>query len=347
MVTPTAGSDVDALTLPRARHAAFVLSYVLHKTLLLPRDVRSPRLRMLVYEAVYSVCRLLGRSPLRLGFLHIRQVETRFGTFHVRPGTIDAACASPAFERQDVDLLLAELDRGVRAGRDIVFVDVGADIGTFTVTVGNHLGGGSSAKMLAFEPSSSSADLLRRNVDANGLTGLTDVRQRALGDGSTSTATLTFDLDEPGCSGLDVEALRVRVGRVVCEQVEVSTLDVELAELPELDLLVIKVDVEGFERAVLDGGRASIARATETLLLVEDFVDRRVVAHLRAGGWSLVGKVTPYNSFWRHRSATARPAAGQQPDGAGPVVSRSRLQLSMSDSAGESAATKPVWSRPA
>jgi FkbM family methyltransferase len=284
-------------TLSRRCHAAFVLDYALHKTVLLPRDVRSPRLRMLVYEIVYSVCRLVGRSPRRLRFLDIRRVDSIFGTFHVRPGTIDAACASPAFERPDVDVLLRELDRAARVGRDILFIDVGADIGTYSVTVGNHLG---AARIVAFEPSSSSADLLRRNVDANDLAAVVDVRQRALGDGSTSTATLTFDLDEPGCSGLDTTAIKVRAGHVVEEQVAVSTLDAELADLPELDLLVLKLDVEGLERTVLDGARASVARAAETLLLVEDFVDRRIVDHLTADGWILVTKATPYNSFWRH-----------------------------------------------
>jgi FkbM family methyltransferase len=166
------------------------------------------------------------------------------------------------------------------------------------VTVGNHLG--LAARIVAFEPSSSSADLLRRNVDATDLADMVDVRQRALGDGSTSTATLTFDLDEPGCSGLDTTAIRVRAGHVVEEQVAVSTLDAELADVPELDLLVLKLDVEGLERTVLDGARASVARAEETLLLVEDFVDQRVVDHLVADGWTLVTKVTPYNSFWRH-----------------------------------------------
>jgi FkbM family methyltransferase len=310
MVTPTAGPGVYSdgaslpadLTLSRGRRAAFVASYVLHKTVLLPRDVRSPRLRMLAYEAAYSVARLARRSPLPLRFLDISRVETKFGTFHVRPGTIDAACASPAFERQDIDLLLAELDRGVATGRDIVFVDVGADIGTFSVTVGNHLGSRAQARIIAFEPSSSSSEVLRRNIDENGLTAVTEVRQRALGDGSTTTATLTFDIDEPGCSGLDVSALVVREGHVVQEQVEMSTLDAELADLPTLDMLVLKLDVEGFERAVLEGGVKSVARAKETLLLVEDFVDRRIVEHLRGNGWTLVTKVTPYNSFWRHGS---------------------------------------------
>ncbi len=303
VVTPTAPTTDTTLS-PR-RRAAFVLGYVLHKTVLLPRDVRSPRLRMLVYEIVYSACRLLGRSPRRLRFLGISRVDSVFGTFHVRPGTIDAACASPAFERPDVDVLLGELDRAARGRRDVVFVDVGADIGTYSVTVGNHLRRTRAARIIAFEPSSSSAEVLRRNVAANGLTAVVDVRQRALGDGSSDTATLTFDLDEPGCSGLDTTALQVRAGHVVQEQVGVSTLDAELADLPELDLLVMKLDVEGLERAVLDGGRASVERAAETLLLVEDFVDLRIVDHLRADGWTLVTKVTPYNSFWRRARATA------------------------------------------
>lgn len=315
---------VLAPTLSRRQRIAFLMGYIAHKTVLLPREVRSPRARLLSYEIVYSVCRLLGRNPLPLRFLGIRRIDSIFGTFHVRPGTIDAACASPAFERPDVDLLLDELDHGVTAGREIVFVDVGADIGTYSVTVGNHLRATArTLRIVAFEPSSSSVALLRRNIDANDLAAVTDVRNVALGDGSCTTATLTFDRDEPGCSGLDTSALRVREGRVLREQVTVSTLDEELADLPELDLLVLKLDVEGFERAVLDGSRASVARAAETLLLVEDFVDRRIVDHLYADGWTVVRKVTPYNSFWRRtRSPGGRPTRDGRGEGPSPASDR-------------------------
>ncbi|QKV97157.1 FkbM family methyltransferase [Streptomyces sp. NA02950] len=291
------------VTLSWRRRLTFVAGYVMHKTVLLPRDVRSPRLRMLVYEAAYSICRLLGRRPLRMAFLDITRIDSVFGTFHLRPGTMDAACASPAFERPDVDALLAEFDRAVRMRRDVVFVDVGADLGTYSVTVGNHVRA-HPVRILAFEPSSSSAALLRRNITANGLDDAVDVRQRALGDGSVTTATLSFDVDEPGSSGLDSSAIVVRNGHVVEEHVPVSTLDAELADVAELDLLVLKIDVEGLECAVLQGARVSVARAAETVLLVEDFVDTRVIEHLHADGWLLMMKVTPYNSFWRRPRTT-------------------------------------------
>lgn len=314
-----------APTLTRRQRMAFVLGYIAHKTVLLPWEVRSPRMRLLAYEIVYSVCRLLGRNPLPLRFLKIHRVDSVLGTFHVRPGTIDAACASPAFERPDVDVLLEELDHAVAAGRDIVFVDVGADIGTYSVTVGNHLRSAPRAvRIVAFEPSTSSVALLRRNIEANDLDAATVVRDVALGDGSHTSATLTFDREEPGCSGLDASALRVREGHVVLEQVVVSTLDDELAGLPELDLLVLKLDVEGFEKAVLEGSRVSVARAAETLLLVEDFVDRRIVDHLYAEGWTVVRKVTPYNSFWRHTRSAGGPTRRDDRGADGPAPDTDR-----------------------
>ncbi|SES27260.1 methyltransferase, FkbM family [Lentzea xinjiangensis] len=291
------------VTLSWRQRLTFVTRYVLNKTLLLHRDVRSPRLRMLVYEAVYSICRLLGLRPLRMAFLDITRIDSVFGTFHLRPGTIDAACASPAFERPDIDALLAEFDRAVRTRSAVVFVDIGAGLGTYSVTVGNHLRD-RPARILAFEPSSSSAALLRRNISTNGLDDVVDVRQRALADGSVTTAILNFDVDEPGSSGLDSSAVAVRNGHVVKERVPVSTLDAELADVAELDLLVLKIDVEGLECVVLRGARDSVARAAETMLLVEDFVDPRVIDHLHADGWLPMMKVTPYNSFWRRLRTT-------------------------------------------
>lgn len=296
---PRRGAPPPVIEFSRRARIAFGFRYALLKTVDLPREVRTPRLRLFVYEMVYSLCRACGRDPLRLRFLRITRIESIFGIFHVRPGTLDVACASPAFERADVDRLLRELCRAAHAGREIVFIDGGADIGTYSVTVGNHLGPGVRARILAFEPSTASAALLRRNVAANRLDAVVDVRRRALGDGSVATATLTFDTAEPGCSGLDPAALNVHAGRVVRETVAVSTLDHELRDVPQLDLLVIKLDVEGSEVAVLDGAAGSIRRAREVLLLVEDFVDARIVARLHADGWRFVAKLTPYNSFWR------------------------------------------------
>ncbi len=275
----------------RAKKARFLARYVLDKTVGLTVDLERGRLRLFVYEAVYSVCRLLGRAPLPMRWLSITEVHSRFGRFFVRIGTIDVACASPAFERPDVDRLLAELADRTADGREVLFVDVGADLGTYAVAVARRLPG---TRAVAFEPSRHSHELLTRNITANGLADRVVTRRAACGDGGATTAVLTYDPAEPGSSGVRPDLVHGGDQEVVT----LTTLDRELAaEAP--DVLAVKLDVEGYEVNVLEGARDVIARSGETLLLVEDFVDDSVVRYLQDEDWTFVDKLTPYNSFWR------------------------------------------------
>jgi FkbM family methyltransferase len=195
-----------------------------------------------------------------------------------------------------VNRLLNRMRAHFASGRVVLFLDVGADVGTYSVTVGNMLRGAGDLAVLAFEPSASSHRLLQQNVTANHLDGVVSIRKLALGDGSITAATLRFDPTEPGGTALES-------ADGDGEQVRVSTIDAELADAPTPDVLVLKLDVEGSETAVLHGAATTLAAANEVLLLVEDFVDDRIVAELERSGWSFAEKLTPYNSFWRRGSA--------------------------------------------
>jgi FkbM family methyltransferase len=279
---------------PIAKRIRFFVSYVLAKVLYLWRDVKTPRIRLFVYEIVYSLCRAARRSPLPLRWLQLTQVTTIFGIFNIRAGTTDAACVSPAFERQDLEILLARLSERLAAGQAVLFIDVGADVGTYAISVGNCLRSLGNIRILAFEPSRISYDLLRANVNNNELTDIVEPRQIGLGDGSAASAELLFDAREPGCSGLDASIVH---GEIV-ETVKMSTLDTQVAQNVPASVIALKLDVEGSEIAVLKGATATLAAAEEVLLLVEDFVDASIVSYLEQTGWSFREKVTPYNSFW-------------------------------------------------
>jgi FkbM family methyltransferase len=258
------------------------------------RDVETPRFRLFTYEVGYSLCRAANRPPLPLRWLRIKKVKTIFGTFNVRPGTLDVACVSPAFERPDLDHLLALLEERIKAGRSILFLDVGSAVGTYTISVANRLRNLGNLRVLAFEPSHSSYARLQHNIDANDLAGLVESRQIGLWDGSLSCATLQFNPREPSSSGF-VTAV---VHGTVSEQVALSTLDAQIDSEAVPDILALKIDVEGSEVRVLVGATAAVAAAQEVLLLVEDFVDPRVVDYLESSGWRFDEKLTPYNSFW-------------------------------------------------
>jgi FkbM family methyltransferase len=285
-VTPFGFSTVD-----RVR---FMTQYVFSKVFHLWREVETPRLRLFVYEMVYSSWKVTKRPPLAMRWLRIDKVETIFGTFNARLGHMDAAIISPAFERPDLNLLLTLLEEPLQAGRSVLFLDVGADLGTYSVAVANRLHEVGDIRVLAFEPCESSSALLRRNLEENDLTELVEQRQLALGDGSGSSAVLRFDSANAAHSLLVAESEEGAFG----EQVIMSTIDEELSDEVNFDLLAIKMDVEGSEVAVLMGAAKTFSSAREVLLMVEDFMDESVVDYLESTGWRFMKKVTPYNSFW-------------------------------------------------
>jgi FkbM family methyltransferase len=239
-------------------------------------------------------------------WLRIDKVKTIFGTFNVRPGTMDVACVSPAFERPDLDLLLALLEEPLKAGRSVLFLDIGADLGTYAVAVAKRLHELGDIRVLAFEPSQSSFALLRRNLEDNGLIEVVQQRQLALGDGLESSTTLRFDFANP-CHSLLATAPREGT---VSEHVTLSTIDQEISGEVDFDVLAIKMDVEGSEVPVLMGAAKTLGSAREVLLLVEDFMDPRVVDYLESTGWKFTRKLTPYNSFW----SLSSDAAGDEQD---------------------------------
>lgn len=294
MIGAASASTARSYEYPIAKRLRFFVSYVLAKVVYLWRDVRTPRIRLFAYEIVYSFCRAARRPPLPLRWLQLTQVTTIFGTFNIRAGTTDAACVSPAFERQDLDRLMARLSEHLAAGQAVLFIDVGADVGTYAISVGNCLRSLGDIRILAFEPSRISYDLLCANVKNNELTDIVEPRQIGLGDGSAASAELLFDAREPGCSGLDASIVH---GEIV-ETVKMSTLDAQVAQNVPASVIALKLDVEGSEIAVLRGAAATLTAAEEVLLLVEDFVDVSIVSYLKRTGWSFREKVTPYNSFW-------------------------------------------------
>jgi hypothetical protein len=273
-----------------AHRRAFVLTYVLSKTLFFWREVHWPRCRLFVYEVVYSLCRATHRPPLALRWLQLERVSTVFGVFTIRPGTIDAACVSPAVERPDLDHLLSRLRELLAAGRSVLFLD-------------RRCGCRDLCRLGPPQPAGARRDPCHRfrtvpiflrvspTESARQRSGtLVTSRQLALGDGSITSALLRVDPREPGGSVLT----SAPQWGTESEQVRVSTIDVELAALPVPDVLVLKLDVEGAEITVLEGAKATLA----VLLLVEDFVDDSIVGYLEKSGWSFETKLTPYNSFW-------------------------------------------------
>jgi FkbM family methyltransferase len=129
-----------------------------------------------------------------------------------------------------------------------LFVDVGANVGSYTI-----LATAAGAESIAFEPGERFADL-QRNVALNGARA--DCRKVAVG-AAPGAIRFTTDLD---CANHVADSEEHTV------EVEVVALDDVLTRTPTL----IKVDTEGYEGCVIEGGMKSFATATAVIIELQE-----------------------------------------------------------------------------
>lgn len=124
------------------------------------------------------------------------------------------------------------------------FLDVGANVGSYTVLAGGAVG----ARVTSVEPIPQAFAHLNRNVALNGLAGCVRLCQCGLSD-SSGTLRFTKDLD---C----VNHILAQGENLPAIEVPVRTVD----ELVGSDVpVLIKIDVEGHERSVLLGASRTLA----------------------------------------------------------------------------------------
>lgn len=136
------------------------------------------------------------------------------------------------------------------------FLDVGANIGVYSLIAAEC-----GAEVIAFEPGTAAAAALRRNVALNDLGGRIDVRQEAVGaepgeiefvEGVGTMGHVVTDADDVarGGEGLFTGRSTRRLVRV-----PVATLDDVIGAGR---VAAVKIDVEGFEDAVLAGAESAL-----------------------------------------------------------------------------------------
>ena len=133
-----------------------------------------------------------------------------------------------------------------------MFLDIGANIGLMTL---NILAEVPQARIVAFEPGPHQAELLEQNVTVNCLSNRVSVVRTAL---SNRVGTADFSVHRSRHASGDGFFDTRRAGRTKTLEVPVATLDSwwEAAGKPQID--AVKIDTEGAELWVLEGGAAMI-----------------------------------------------------------------------------------------
>lgn len=144
------------------------------------------------------------------------------------------------------------------------YMDIGANIGLFTLIAARRVG--LAGKVFSFEPSSTTFQRLLTNVKLNRFTNVF-AHQVAISDKS-GQADMTVSLD--GYDGRNSLAAPTGGEKFGTESVSTISLDQFVQEHKlKGHITMIKIDVEGWETHVLDGGQATLSGPDAPVLQVE------------------------------------------------------------------------------
>ncbi len=275
---------------------AFYFSYFWYKFILL-FEVRRPRLKMLIYEIVYTLNKFIRYESSYPWPYQDRVIQTRFGKFNIRPGTSDAANVSPAFERRDVNHLLKLTGKLLAQDKKVVFLDVGGDIGTYSILMGNRF---PQLSIYCFEPIAPSVELIRTNLELNGLSDRVTVMPYALGNEEDKEVEIALNINAPGSSTASInEGMSADTDAFRIEKFRIKTLDKNILPLlKDIDVVILKIDVEGMEQSVLEGTEKLLKSGKEVYIMLEDFIDKSIVDYMSGHDAGFLGKFSDYNSWW-------------------------------------------------
>ena len=203
------------------------------------------------YRLVHALARLVSSSSPDGGVRTVRMKDGSLMLLDYRSLTERVAFWTGEYEHDAILRCAACLDK------DSVVLDVGANIGFYSIALGRMLKAG--GRICAFEPVPANYERLKRNVALNGLENVVFPFRLALGD---HEGEVELGLLEPGGS-LTGNAV-IMEGHVASRSSRFSAPLLPLDRFAEQHQItscrLLKIDVEGAEVMVLRGARGFIER---------------------------------------------------------------------------------------
>jgi len=222
--------------------------------------------------------RLINR--LRAGPVDVQYQGASFRFYHQASATERGALFNPDYNLEELDFLRARTPIGG------VFVDVGANVGTYAMVLARHVG--ASGKVIAIEPHPVTHARLAFNCGASHFTqvhlvaaaaGPSDGELMIETDGDNLGASRIVSGDRPG-NALKVPSLRLQriLGDAGADRVD-----------------ALKIDVEGFEDRVLTGFFKDAPQSLWPRAVVIEHLSRNewlqdCIAAMRARGYVETGR---------------------------------------------------------
>lgn len=149
------------------------------------------------------------------------------------------------------------------ASRGINVIDIGANIGYFTVMASKLIG--PDKRVFAFEPQARIVERLRGNVALNP-SGNVEIFPMALSD---KTGTIVFNLPQVGKESFGSIHANGRFEVMKTVEVETQRLDDVWAKLGNPEIGLIKVDAEGAELSILRGAEKLLTSPARPQIIFE------------------------------------------------------------------------------
>lgn len=238
-------------------------------------------------ETVYSnLCALLCEDP-------VVRVDEFQGVFQIgaRSDVFRRLITEGIYEPELVELCLSYMDRD----RDVV--DIGANIGFFTVLFSKGLRRG---RVLAVEPTSSALSRLRNNIERNEVHDSVVIYEGVVTDSEGNRDIKIVSGKEEYSSVGEMSHPSIIGEEYIINTVPSSTLD-KLVSQYSLNPGLIKIDVEGMEHLVLKGADSVlnnnrpiiISELSNSLLRKNGSSSRSVVAQLEQHGYKVIDPMDP------------------------------------------------------
>ena len=222
-------------------------------------------------------------------------VETRGGVHVCVPRSISSMTTYALLEQEDwFEDEIRFVRRLLRPGTNAI--DIGANYGVYTLTMAKAVG--AAGRIWSFEPASATAEFLRRSLARNAFANV-ELQQCAL---SNAPGTRRLKLESAS------ELNRLSDDGGPGEDVAVDTLDRFAARAVSAPVEFIKIDAEGEERNIIEGG-AQTLNAHSPLVMIERMhasaVNTPAIAALRNLGFDLYRLIPGLNLLVPFEEANA------------------------------------------
>lgn len=241
-------------------------------------DSESDRLQILIVEIMWVIRGILRLYKYNFSlFIYKDFFKTKNGNFQIHKDLQSAITISPTYEIDDIQEFLSIIDQYVNKKSKVLFIDIGAHVGLYTITVGRKFIKYKDIDIIAFEPNANNFyednySLLLNNIKIN---NLHNVKVYKVGLGSKNSY-------KPNKFGFPTKTLD-------------SVLGIGLAK--KYDVVFIKIDIEGFEEDALKGSELFIKNSNKVYLILEDCVNENIFKYMKKY-FKFYKKISPYNSFW-------------------------------------------------